>query len=274
MIVSSTANGCWAEYTNRLLGYWGRLQTAGANQGLKAPTPALKFDSFTTKGRCILGGTDAWKHNPMGTSIEISELFEHCSNQALLIGTPPWAAVVGIQEFIAENQNSNFILKTTSYKYTLLYCVNSNADWTSSASLRVESETTPGSNSWLLNHPIHHLQPGNSSDLRFKAAEPYSLIGFVDWVLRALDSLTWAELYPELYLQMSESSGIFSFLTKVSSGIGISSESNQRLNDILFAGRADRSDWYMNLKLWNSDTLDWGKSALELTDLFRQRDLF
>lgn len=274
MIVQSTPAGCWNAFGRDFFGYWGRLQTAGSGRGLIAPNPALSADIRQGTASCILGGEAAYEHVAMGTPDDIADLAERCKNKALAIGTPPQAFALGAQYFTFErSDDGGFLLRQTSYKYTLLYRSDNCPNWKQCTALRLEGDDRIGHNSWLLNHPIHHLQMGDSKRLRFHSADSRSLVGFVDWALRAFGEAVWFELYPDLSLELVDEGGVFQFLTSGPGG-SIRDATKEHLGKVLRSGKADRTGWFRDLELWNKDTRDWVGVAPETYTSFRDATLF
>ncbi len=242
---------------------------------MKSPTPVLRFDSETKCGSCSLGGENASRHVEMSSPSDVDSLFQDAFGECLVVGGPPSAGVLAVERFSAVESEDGYYLKTTSYKYTLLYNSDSNKGWAEgSSALRFESESKAGYNSWILNHPIHHLHPGDSKDIRVPLLEQLSITGFVDWVIRSFDEYIWANMYPTLYLTLATEGGVLyeRIGSTAENSMAITVELKEMLRQIIAAGRADEATWYNELGLWQSDTEGQSEFAPELFMLFRENE--
>jgi hypothetical protein len=209
----------------------------------------------------------------MATPEEIASLLEEASGDALVIGGPSEAFALAIENLsvVRCEGKAGFCLKTTSYKFSLLYKSSSGTTWAKGASaLRFESESAAGNNSWVLNHPIHHIQPGDSKFVRIRCAERFGVVGFVDWVLRSFAETVWSNMYEDLYLALSCAGGaLYEHYGKNSERPqDISSAVTKALRNVLAAGRAENTRWYQELELWRRDSGAYSQHAPELYECF------
>ncbi len=240
---------------------------------MKSPTPVLRFDSATLCGSCTLGGEHASRHVAIESPFEVASLFQQAFGECTVVGSPPTAGVLAVERFRVVESEYGYSMSTTSYKHILLYKSDSAQGWMEgSSALRFESESKAGYNSWILNHPIHHLHPGDSKAIRVPLLEHLSITGFIDWVIRSFDDSIWANMYPELYSTLTIEGGvIFERIGSIVKGsIDISEELQEMLRQIIAAGRADQTKWYKELKLWQNDTGGQSNYVPELFMLFKE----
>lgn len=209
----------------------------------------------------------------MANSEQVSALFDRSQRSGVLLGAPPSALVIGAQHLkVEEEQEGGFVLRTTWYKYCLLFRVMDPLGMRSTEwfAMRLESDSRVGWNSWLLNHPIHHFQLGFCEELRLLSSRGRSLVAFIDAALRWFAPSAWAEMYPSLYLHLTDATGRFSSLTQVPAGADVQmrQSSASDLRDILRQARADRIDWYRDVEQWREDVDPRSECAPELFDVF------
>jgi hypothetical protein len=278
VIHEASPNKCWDAFVDRISEYWGRLQAAGSANGVVAGWPETRPTERNGKlvgGELVLGGESAFKHEPMATPAEVRELFARVRGEAVLVGSPASAAVLGFQRVVADEvDGGRFALRTTSYKYTLVAGTRDDdapggLTW---FAVRLESEPHAGEQSWLLNHPIHHYQLGGSGDLRVLSPRGRSLTSFVDMILRAFAPDTWGELYSALHLELTQQAGGFEWLTRApqkgEENRLILDGDERRLRDLLRGGRANRLDWHVDMEQWREDIDDRSTCTPELFSLF------
>lgn len=258
-----TPAACWKAFEDGVWDYWGRLGSCGRDR-LVAPGPSLRFDDG--EGEITLGGHFARRHVAMATSDEVRHLFDAAHATGVRIGAPPLALVLGYQRVLAEQSDGCYVLRTIEYKYTLaLSFTDTLADdgrgW---AALRLESDSRSDRQSWLLNHPVHHHQLGGCDDLRLPAPRGRSLLSFVDAALRAFAVNVWAEMYPNLFLNLSLDEGVF---RRVSGSGRVDDAALNTLKTLLREGRAEPADWYLELERWRDDVDDQSRVAPELYDV-------
>jgi hypothetical protein len=273
--IAKTENQCWNNYVQTVNDYWSRLTAAGGGRNLLTPFPSMKLDVTRHIATCVLGGNHASAHSPMASSEEVADLLEAARGQALFAGGPPIAAALAAEDFRVAAVDGGFELQTHAYKYTVLYKASKSTNWQEgSSAIRFESDSAPGYNSWLLNHPVHHIQPGNSNLVRIRLARPCGIVGFVDWFLRAFAEDIWAEMYPELYLALSTEGGSLHthFGTDADSPLAISDTLVSTLERVIRGGRADSLPWFRDLQLWNRDIELASKPAPELLELFERAE--
>lgn len=271
VIRGATALACWNTLEQQIWDYWGRLAHAGSDRGVIAVTPVFKLDPSHREGEVALGGDFVRKHEPMATSEQVKDLFERSNRQGVLLGKPPSVLALGIQRFAIEEQDGSFLLRTSWYKHCLMVRVLSEPGgeptW---FAMRLESDSHIGQNSWLLNHPIHHVQLGLCDELRIMSTRGRSLLSFVDAALRFFAVEVWSELYPSLYLHLSDSTGRFSAFTQSPEGsaVKLTTPHADAVKSILRQGRADKVDWFLELEQWREDVDDRSECAPELFDVF------
>ncbi len=272
MIRGATATECWEIFTEQIWGYWGRLSEAGQNRGVIAVRPTLRFDSAKREGEVSLG--DMMRDRvPMATSTQVNELFERALRDGVLIGQPPKVLVLGIQKLAMEQDSASgsFVLRTSWYKYCLVVrsAEIAGLDAPPSFAMRLESDGRMGWNSWLLNHPIHHVQLGLCNDLRILASRGRSLVSFVDAALRLFAEDAWAEMYPGLYLELKEPSGHFAPFTQCQEGADfeLRARDASKARDIVRRARAEGLEWHKELDQWREDIDAWSECAPEMFDV-------
>jgi hypothetical protein len=209
----------------------------------------------------------------MATPEEIASLLEKASGDALVIGGPSTAFALATESLrvVRCEGETGFCLKTTSYKFSLLYRSDSGTTWAEGASaLRFESESAAGNNSWVLNHPIHHIQPGDSKFVRIRHVERFDVVGFVDWVLRSFAETVWSNMYEDLYLALNCAGGsLYEHFGKDSERPkDVSCPVTDALRKVLAAGRAEKVRWYQELELWRRDSGAYSQHAPELYECF------
>jgi hypothetical protein len=276
LIQAATPRACFVSFQHQVSDYWGRLAQEGSGRGVIAVTPAVRFDPASSTIELGLGDAFVRGHQPMATSDEAQALCDRGRNDGVVLDTldAPLALVLGIQWLRVEQDpaSKTFFLRTYQYKYCLIVrsALPSAAAPTWFA-LRLESDSEIGQNSWLLNHPVHHLQLGLCDDLRIPSSRGRSLIAFVDSAIRAFAPEVWAELYPSLYLELNEPAGRFAGFTKEAIP---EREKHLRaphaadLRELLREGRAQKHDWHLDLERWREDIGDHSECAPELFDLF------
>ncbi|WP_437683241.1 hypothetical protein [Sorangium sp. So ce131] len=102
-----------------------------------------------------------------------------------------------------------------------------------------------------------------------------SLITFVDSALRAFAPEVWGEIYPSLYLELTEPAGRFEHFTKAPPGREehLGALHAKDLEKLLREGRALKCDWYADLEQWREDIGDHSECAPELFDVFLNKDV-
>ncbi len=280
LIQAPTASKCFERLEKHVSGYWGRVGAAGGGRGVTAVVPAMRFDK--TSGTIELGLGDAFirGHQPMATSDEVGELFDQGRNYGVVLDTlnAPLALVLGIQWLRAEQDAASraYFLRTYQYKYCLIVrSASPSASAPTWFALRLESDSQIGQNSWLLNHPVHHIQLGLCDELRFPSPWGRSLIAFVDSALRAFAPEVWGELYASLYLELNEPVGKFAGFTKEAlpeRDKHLREPHAVELRALLREGRAQKADWHCDLEQWREDIDNGSECAPELFDLFSRPD--
>ncbi len=274
LIRAPRAADCWKTFEQHVWDYWARVAQAGSGRGVIAVTPALRFDESSLVGEVALGGDFVRGHDPMATSGEVEELFDRSYRSGVLIGEPPAVLVLGVQRLgLDQDQDENFVLRTTWYKYCLVVRGTASSAGTPTwFALRQESDSRIGQNSWLLNHPIHHVQLGLCDELRILSPRGRSLISFVDAALRSFAEDAWSEMYPSLRLELADASGRFAPFTQPSRGadVQITASHADAVRTILRQGRADRLDWYLELEQWRKDVDSRSVCAPEMFDIFAE----
>lgn len=271
MIRGVTRRECIRRFQDLVNGYWERLSQAGARGGVLAVWPKIVPDQSEQVIEAALGDQLIREHTPMATFEDVEILREGCEHEGVLMGRPPSAIVIGIQNMRIEPDGDGFALRTAWYKYGLLLRAERARHLEAPAwfALRLESDARVGWNSWLLNHPIHHYQLGLRDDLRILSRDGRSLVSFVDTAIRLFVPEVWAEMYPALHLELTEPTGAFAAVTQRSPGVDVdlTGEHARRANETLRQARAEGRDWYRDLEQWRSDVAPWSKCTPELFDV-------
>lgn len=272
MIRAPKAVDCWTAFENHVRDYWARMGQAGSSRGVIAVTPVFTWDQTKFTGEIALGGAFVRGHEPMVTSEEVEALFKRSRRSGVMIGEPPTALVLGIQQLgVKQGEDGDFLLRTTWYRYYLL--IRSIPAQTRSPTwfaLRLENDSRIGQNSWLLNHPIHHIQLGLCDDLRLLSSRGRSLLSFVDAALRGFAEDAWSDMYPALHLELSEPEGRFAPFTRSPEGadVHLAATHADEVKKILRQGRAEKLDWSLELDQWRNDVSARSICAPEMFDVF------
>ncbi len=235
----------WLDLDRHVQAYWERFATA---HGRAVPFPVAVYAN--DRGTVSLGGELALERHEMATPLDARDLFKKCvESNALMLGSPPSVACLAHQTV---SMDSGPMSRPTviSYKYTTVVSPPSRTE--SAFAIRIESEGKLGHNSWLLNHPIHHIQLGTCGDLRIINPIARSLTAFIDLMLRTYDRPTWAELYPNLNHALSRH-GAFKRWVEPAEELPIGTAHSQEVEKTISAGLSSKDPWALELELWRKD---------------------